>query len=85
VPPFDPAQLNPKGSLFLTRPSLGHYIASRDELTWRAGEVFDLVAKGSLKVRVQETYPLDRAADAHRVLEGRKTTGKLLIAVNPQL
>jgi NADPH2:quinone reductase len=83
VPPFDPAQLNTKGSLFLTRPTLGHYIASRDELTWRAGEVFELVASGALKVRVQERYPIDRAADAHRVLEGRQTTGKLLIAINP--
>jgi NADPH2:quinone reductase len=82
VPPFDPAQLNAKGSLFLTRPSLAHYTASRDELTWRAGEVFDLVERGALKVRIQESYPLDRAADAHRVLEGRKTTGKLLISMS---
>jgi NADPH2:quinone reductase len=83
VPPFDPALLNTKGSLFLTRPTLGNYIASRDELTWRAGEVFDLVGRGGLTVRIQEVFPMDRAADAHRVLEGRKTTGKLLIAVNP--
>jgi NADPH2:quinone reductase len=83
VPPFEPAQLNAKGSLFLTRPSLAHYMAARDELTWRAGEVFELVANGSVRVRIQERYPLDRAADAHRMLEGRKTTGKLLIAMNP--
>ncbi len=81
VPPFDPSQLNPKGSLFLTRPSLGHYIASREELVWRAGEVLGLVASGALTVRVDATYPLERAADAHRALEGRTTTGKLLISV----
>lgn len=80
VPPFDPASLNPKGSLFLTRPSLAHYLATREELLWRAGEVLDLVAKGSLTVRIDAVYPLANAADAHRALEGRKTTGKLLIS-----
>ena len=81
VPPFDPATLNPKGSLFLTRPSLAHYIATRDELVWRAKEVLGLVAAGTLTVRIDDTYPLDRAADAHRALEGRRTTGKLLISL----
>ena len=81
VPPFDPGSLNPKGSLFLTRPSLAHYIATRDELAWRAKEVLDLVASGQLTVRIDASYPLDRAADAHRVLEGRGTTGKLLISI----
>lgn len=79
VPAFDPAVLNPKGSLFLTRPSLAHYISTRDELAWRAGEVLDMVGRGTLQVRIDETFPLDRAADAHRTLEGRRTTGKLLI------
>jgi NADPH:quinone reductase len=83
VPPFDPALLNSKGSLFLTRPSLAHYIASRDELTWRAGEVLDLVARGAITVRIDSTYPLERAGEAHRALEGRMTSGKLLIAVSP--
>lgn len=81
VPPVDPLLLNTKGSLFLTRPSLGHYIATRDELVWRASEVLDRVAAGTLTVRIDASYPLARAADAHRMLEGRGTTGKLLIDV----
>lgn len=81
VPPVDPLVLNAKGSLFLTRPTLGHYIATPDELAWRAGEVFERVASGALTVRVDAAYPLERAADAHRVLEARGTTGKLLVAV----
>ena len=81
VPPFDPGSLNPKGSLYLTRPSLAHYIATRDELVWRAGDVLGLVGNGTLQLRVDDTFPLDRAGDAHRVLEGRKTTGKLLISI----
>ena len=81
VPPFDPGSLNPKGSLYLTRPSLAHYVATRDELVWRAGDVLGLVESGTLSVRVDETFPLDRAGDAHQVLEGRKTTGKLLISI----
>lgn len=79
VPPFDPGILNAKGSLFLTRPGLAHYIAAREELEWRAGELFELVGSGRLAVRIGETYPLSRAADAHRALEGRKTVGKLLL------
>jgi NADPH2:quinone reductase len=79
VPPFDPGILNTHGSLYLTRPSLGHYIAARQELQWRADEVLSLVGSGDLKVRVSHTYALSDAASAHRDLESRKTTGKLLI------
>lgn len=80
VPAFEPAVLNAKGSLFLTRPGLAHYIATRDELTWRAAEVFGLLGRGALRVRIDQTFPLERAADAHRALEGRKTIGKLLLS-----
>lgn len=79
VPPFEPAMLNAKGSLFLTRPGLAHYIATRDELVWRASEVFDLLAQGAVRVRIDATFPLEQAADAHRALEGRQTIGKLLL------
>ncbi|HUR36003.1 MAG TPA: quinone oxidoreductase [Vicinamibacterales bacterium] len=81
VTSVDPSQLNTKGSLFLTRPSLAHHIANREELVWRATEVLDLVASGELTIRIDATYPLERAAEAHRVLEGRGTTGKLLISI----
>jgi len=79
VPPFDPSILNQKGSLFLTRPSLAHHCATRDELLWRAGDVLNWVATGRLKLRIERTYPLSEAAKAHRDLEGRKTAGKLLL------
>ncbi|MET0434279.1 MAG: quinone oxidoreductase [Cellulomonas sp.] len=79
VPPFDPQRLNAAGSLFLTRPTLGHYTATRDELTRRADELFAAVAAGTLDVRVGATYPLAEAAEAHRALEGRATTGKVLL------
>ncbi|VTR78474.1 quinone oxidoreductase family protein [Cellulomonas hominis] len=79
VPPFDPQRLNALGSLFLTRPTLGHHTATREELTWRAGELFDAVAAGTLDVRVGATFPLTEAAEAHRALEGRATTGKVLL------
>jgi NADPH2:quinone reductase len=79
VPPFDPNILNGKGSLFLTRPSLAHYLLTREELLWRAGDVLNWVASGKLKVRIDRTYPLAEAAAAHRDLEGRKTAGKLLL------
>jgi NADPH:quinone reductase len=82
VPPFDPGILNAKGSLFLTRPSLMHHVATREELLWRAGDVFNWIAAGKLKLRIDHTYPLDDAAAAHRDLEGRRTAGKLLIAVS---
>jgi NADPH2:quinone reductase len=83
VPPFDPGILNAKGSLFMTRPSLGHYVATRDELVWRAGDVLQWLDSGKLKVRIDHTYPLADAASAHRDLESRKTTGKLLLIVAP--
>jgi len=79
VPPFDPNILNPKGSLFLTRPSLGHYVLTREELLWRAGDVLGWVTSGELRVRIDRTYPLAEAAQAHRDLESRKTAGKVLL------
>jgi NADPH:quinone reductase len=79
VPPFDPIVLTQKGSLFLTRPSLGNYIATREELMARSGAVFAMIAAGKLKLRIAHTYPLAEAEQAHRDLEGRKTTGKLLL------
>jgi len=79
VPPFDANILNGKGSLFLTRPSLAHYLLSREELLWRAGDVLGWIANGKLKLRIDRTYPLAEAAAAHRDLEGRKTAGKLLL------
>lgn len=79
VPPMDPQILNRKGSLFLTRPSLNAYIATRDELTWRAGEVLGWVNDHELAVRIGAEFPLARAADAHRALAGRQTTGKVLL------
>jgi NADPH2:quinone reductase len=79
VPPFDPIILNQKGSLFLTRPSLGNYIATREELLARSSAVFGMITAGKLKLRIEHTYPLAEAQRAHRDLEGRKTTGKLLL------
>jgi NADPH2:quinone reductase len=79
VPPVDPQRLNSGGSLFLTRPTLVHYIADTAELRWRAGEVFDWIAKGELDVRIGGTYPLADAGRAQDDLAGRRTTGKLLL------
>jgi NADPH2:quinone reductase len=79
VPPFDPIVLSQKGSLFLTRPSLTNYIATRDELVARSRAVFGMIASGKLKLRIEHKYPLGEAQRAHRELEGRKTTGKLLL------
>ncbi len=79
VPPLDPAILNTKGSLFLTRPSLAHYAATREELLWRAEDVLQWVASGKLKLAIDRTYPLAQAAQAHRDLESRATAGKLLL------
>ena len=79
VPPFDPQRLNAAGSVYLTRPTIGAYTATRDELVGRADELFALVAAGRLSVRIGATFPLTAAADAHRALEGRATTGKVLL------
>jgi NADPH2:quinone reductase len=76
---IDPGILNTKGSLFLTRPSLNHHIASRQELTQRAGEVLGWIAAGTLKLRMEFEFPLKDAAAAHKALEGRQTTGKVLL------
>jgi NADPH2:quinone reductase len=79
VPPFDLIALSQKGSLYLTRPSLGNYVATRDELVARAAAVFGMIADGKLRLRIEHIYPLRDAERAHRDLEGRKTTGKLLL------
>jgi NADPH2:quinone reductase len=81
VPPFDAGILNSKGSLFLTRPSLGHHVLTRDELLWRAGDVLRWIDSGKLRLRIDRAYPLANAAAAHRDLESRKTAGKLLLTV----
>jgi len=79
VPPFDPIKLSQKGSLFLTRPSLVSYIATREELEQRANDVLGSIAAGRLKLRIEHIYKLGDAQQAHRDLEGRTTTGKLLL------
>jgi NADPH2:quinone reductase len=79
VPPLEPAKLAAKGSLYLTRPSLNHYTLTRDELLQRAGDVFDWTAAGKLKLRIDQAFPLSEAAEAQRQMEGRRTTGKVLL------
>lgn len=79
VPPFDPQVLNRKGSLYLTRPTMAHYIATREELLERTGDIFNWVAEGKLKVKFEHTYPLAEAAQAQTDLKGRATTGKVLL------
>jgi len=79
VPPFDLVALSQKGSLYVTRPTLVNYIARRDELVARSGAVFGMLESGKLKLRIEHIYPLAEAQRAHRDLEGRKTTGKLLL------
>ena len=79
VPPVDLNILNPKGSLYVTRPSMGFYTATRDELLWRAGDLLKWIGAGELDVRVDRTVPLAQAADAQRALEGRETSGKVLL------
>jgi NADPH2:quinone reductase len=79
VAPFDPGMLNGKGSLFLTRPSLAHHCLTREELLWRANDVLGWIGSGKLKLRIERTYPLGEAGQAHRDLEGRGTAGKLLL------
>ena len=82
VAPFDPLVLTQKGSLFLTRPSLGSYVITREELQNRAGAVFGMIRDHKLKLRIEHVYPLAQAQQAHRDLEGRKTTGKILLIPN---
>jgi len=79
VPPFDLIQLSSKGSLFITRPTLWHYVATRQELEWRAGEVLGWVASGELKLRMEHMYALADAGQAQTAMENRKTTGKILL------
>jgi NADPH2:quinone reductase len=79
VPPVDAQRLNSAGSVFLTRPKLADYVATRKELTWRAGEVFDAILDGSLRISIGGRYPLTDAGRAHQDLQSRRTTGKLLL------
>jgi NADPH2:quinone reductase len=79
VPPFDLIKLSQKGSLFITRPTLGHYTATREELEWRASEVMEWVGSGKLEISIGHTYKLSEAAKAHQDLEARRTTGKVLL------
>jgi NADPH2:quinone reductase len=79
VPPLDLMQLTKHGSLFVTRPSLQHYVATRAELEQRAGDVLKMIVSGDLKLQIHKAYPLSRAQEAHRDLEGRKTSGKVLL------
>jgi len=79
VPPFDLIKLSQKGSLYVTRPTLAHYTAAREEMEWRANDVLQWIVAGDLKLRIHKNYMLAEAAQAHRDLEGRKTTGKLLL------
>ena len=79
VTEFNPATLGPKGSLFLTRPTLFDYLASREDLEWRSGEVFTWIKDGTLKLRAEHFYPLAEATAAHQALEGRQTTGKVIL------
>jgi NADPH2:quinone reductase len=81
VPPFDIQRLNAGGSLYLTRPTLGHYIATTQELRARADELFAAVLDGTLDVRIGNRFPLAEAAEAHRALEGRATTGKVILEI----
>ncbi len=79
VEPFDPGLLNVKGSLFLTRPTMVHYVATRDALLQRAGDVLNWLGSGELNLRIGDRFQLAEAADAHRALQGRKTTGKVVL------
>jgi NADPH2:quinone reductase len=81
VPPFDPGELAKRGSLFLTRPSLAHYNLDRDELLARAGDVLSWMEKGELEVKIDRTLPLAQAKEAHRLLESRQTSGKLVLTI----
>jgi NADPH2:quinone reductase len=81
VPPFEMAILAAKGSLFATRPTLNHYVATREELLATAQDLFDVVSKGHVKIAINQTYPLSKVADAHRDLEARKTVGSTVFEV----
>lgn len=81
VPPFDLQRLNSAGALSVTRPSLVYFLRNAEERSWRYGELFDAVAAGTLDLRVGASFPLEHAADAHRALEGRATTGKVVLTV----
>jgi NADPH2:quinone reductase len=79
VPPIDPQRLNTAGSVYLTRPSLAHFIRSTDEFAWRAGELIDAIAEGSITITVGGHYPLSDAQRAHEDLQGRRTTGSIVL------
>jgi NADPH2:quinone reductase len=79
VEPLDPQVLNRKGSLFLTRPSLGHYTLTREEIRRRMDDIFGWLNEGRLNIRIDKTFPLEEAAEAHRYLEGRQSKGKVLL------
>ncbi len=79
VPPVDPQRLNAAGSVFLTRPGLAHFVRTRDEFTWRVTELFDAIADGVITVEIGGRYPLAEAARVHRDLQGRKTTGSIVL------
>lgn len=81
MPPVDPHVLNTAGSVFLTRPSLAHHILTRDELEWRAGDLFRWIREGVLHVRIDSTFPLEEAARAHERLQSRQSAGKILLRV----
>jgi NADPH:quinone reductase len=81
VEPFNPQLLNQKGSLFLTRPALGHHLLDRQELMWRIGDLFNWIADGELDVRIDRTFKLEEAAQAHEYIEGRGTKGKVLLEI----
>src|SRR5438477_152196 len=81
IGPVDIGILAPKGSLYLTRPTLNNYTATREDLMTAAGELFDVVQKGAVKLAINQTYPLRDAAKAHRDLQDRKTTGSTVFAV----
>jgi len=81
VDPFPPAILAQKGSLFFTRPTLYDYVAKRDELERAASELFDVVTSGKVKVEIAQRFPLMQAAEAHRALEGRRTTGSTVLTI----
>jgi len=79
APLIDPLTLMSQGSLFLTRPTLPHYTQSREEIRWRVGDLFTWIASGELRVRIAQTFPLEAAADAHRLLESRGALGKIVL------